>query len=58
MATEAVRTLVALGNRPASESVRLGVARAVLEFGMKECEKAEVEERLVAVEKWLAADDV
>jgi hypothetical protein len=56
-AMESVKTLLALqgpGNPPA---VRLGAARAMLELGIKLREAAELEERLAAVERQLAAPD-
>jgi transposase-like protein len=50
-ASEAVRTLLELLKRPASDAVRLGAARAVLEMGMKVREVADLEERLSALEQ-------
>jgi hypothetical protein len=54
-ATEAVRTLLELLKNPASPSVRLGAARAVLEIGMRIREVADLEERLTALERRMAA---
>ena len=50
-ASEAVRTLLELQKSSASDAVRLGAARAVLEMGMKIRESADLEERLAALEK-------
>jgi hypothetical protein len=52
-ATEAVRTLLELLKSSASDAVRLGAARAVLEMGMKVREAADLEERLAALEQQL-----
>lgn len=54
-ATEAVRTLLELMKSPASGSVRLGAARAVLELGMKIREIADLEERLARVEEYMGS---
>ena len=53
-ATEAVRTLLELLKSSASDAVRLGAARAVLEMGLKVREAADLEERLAALEQQLA----
>jgi hypothetical protein len=52
-ATEAVRTLLELLKSSASDAVRLGAARSVLEMGMKVREAADLEERLAALEQQL-----
>jgi hypothetical protein len=52
-ATEAVRTLLELLKAPAPAAVRLGAARAVLEFGVKLREAGEMDERLRALEERL-----
>ena len=53
-ATEAVRTLLELLKSSASDAVRLGAARAVLEMGLKVREVADLEERLAALEQLTA----
>jgi hypothetical protein len=51
---EAAKTLLALQQGPAPPTVRLGAARAVLEFGPKLREDADTEERLSALEQHVA----
>jgi hypothetical protein len=56
-AGEAVKTLLALQKETIASSTRLGAARAVLELGMKVREVAELEQRLVALEKRMGLGD-
>jgi hypothetical protein len=51
---EAAKTLLALQDPSMPPAVRLGAARATLDFGMKIRQIVELEERLVAVETLLA----
>jgi hypothetical protein len=51
---ESVKTLLALQNESTPAAVRLGAARAVLEFGIKVREVADLERRLRALEDQLA----
>jgi hypothetical protein len=53
---EAVKILLELLKPTNPASVRLGAARAILENGMKVREKAELEDRLVALEKQAVLD--
>ena len=53
-ASEAVRTLLELLRNSASDAVRLGAARAILEIGMKVRDAADLEERLAALERTVA----
>jgi hypothetical protein len=55
-AAEAVRTLLELLKSSSSPSVRLQVARTVLELGLKIRDASDLEERLTAVEKAMAQD--
>ena len=54
---EAVRTLLALQKEPLPPGVRLGAAKAVLEFGLKLREMAEIEERLSELEQRLGVGE-
>jgi hypothetical protein len=54
-ALESVKTLLSLQASANPPAVRLGAARAVLEIGMKLRETVDLEERLAAVERRLAA---
>jgi hypothetical protein len=54
---EAVRTLLGLLKEATPGSVRLGAARAVLEWGVKLRENVELEERLQALEGQVARND-
>ena len=53
-AMESVKTLLALQQGPTPPAVKLGAARAVLEFGPKLRESAALEERLAALEQQIA----
>jgi hypothetical protein len=48
--TQAVKTLIALQDPSTPASVRLGAARALLEFGIKLRDSAEMEQRLARLE--------
>ena len=52
---ESVRTLLELQKPSAPPAVRLGAARSVLEIGIKMREAADLEERLTALERRMAA---
>ena len=54
VSSEATRTLVELLKAPVPPSVRLGAARAVLELGMKVRERADLEQRMTALEQHMA----
>ena len=56
-AMESVKTLLVLQAAPNPGPVRLGAARAVLEMGLKVREAAELEERVAALERRVAAPD-
>lgn len=56
-ATEAVRTLLELLKRPATDAVRLGAARAVLEIGMKVREVTDLQEQLAELEQRVGMAD-
>jgi hypothetical protein len=56
-AMESVKTLLTLQAPTNPPAVRLGAARATLEIGMKLREAVDLEERLAAVERRLAAPD-
>lgn len=49
-AMEAAKTLVALQDVATPPAVRLGAARAILDFGLKMRQDADLEERLAALE--------
>jgi len=53
-ASGSARTLLELQQKSASDAVRLGAARAVLELGMKVRDAADLEERLAALENAVA----
>jgi hypothetical protein len=48
---EAVKTLIALQDTSTPPNVRLGAARALLEFGIKLRDSAELEQRIAALEQ-------
>lgn len=56
-AMESIKTLLELRRPPAPPAVRLGAARAVLEFGLRVREAAELEARLAALEVRLAGEE-
>ncbi len=53
---EAVKTLVALQDREQPAASRLGAARAILEYGSRLREEADIVQRLEALEQQLGAD--
>ena len=55
-AGEGVKTLLALLKEGTPAAVRLGAAKAVLEFGVKLRELAELEERVADLEEQMTAD--
>jgi hypothetical protein len=56
-AGEAVKTLLELQKTSVPHATRLGAARSILEIGMKVRENADMEERLLALEQQMAANN-
>jgi hypothetical protein len=55
-ALRAVQTLLSLQDRDQPAGVRLGAARAILELGLRIREAGELEDRLVALEQQVGAE--